>query len=177
MVYRVASHAFLLLALMTVGTSCTEQRDPPRPVVEPIESDDTAAAPLSPADLSNQKLLGQDRASAIQSVSNSGLVLSTQTSYIDSNYEVLQGDLGKRVYLRGNQVVSVSRSPEKNEKHLLYWRYRFSGKRLEEKPIQDAAREGHQASLIQMTCDEAKMGVVFDPTQETVLKVFYYDQH
>jgi hypothetical protein len=111
----------------------------------------------------------------IAQLKKNALFESVQTSTIDRDFKVIKSASGENYFVKDNVVVSSSRLPKAGpERTLLHWRYRFKGKTYREAKVEGPADE-HTEGLRQLACDSEGMGVVYDPSNEQVTRVFYYE--
>lgn len=117
----------------------------------------------------------QSKEDLIAKLKQQGVFDSVQTSKIDGNFEVVSTKVGDDYFVKDGVVVSSSRLARKNEQTLIYWRYRFKGKPYHESKVNEMGSLGHGQAMLQLQCDSLGIGVVYQPSNEKVTRVFYYE--
>ena len=104
-----------------------------------------------------------------------GVYQGTQTSKIDSQYKVVSTTGDEKYYVMNDHLVSSSRKPKDKEKALIYWRAKFRGCAYRETPLTNESLGGHEQPMLELACDSQGVGVVYDPSHESVKRVFNYE--
>ena len=152
--------SFLVFAL----TACSKKSIPPILSNPTQQVSGIPSVPLLP---------GKD--ALIAQLKSEGTLLGVQTSQLDRNYEVVSTINDDQYFIKGDRVVSSSRRPKAKERALIYWRNIFKGHLYEENEA-STDLHGHSRPLLQLSCDSLGQGVLYDPNQERVIRIFYYEK-
>ena len=157
--YAVNWFRVLFLVLLVFAQACS-LKSPPDPIIPIVNDDQELVKKQASLEELSQKLMGSQ--------------FLRQPAKLNKDYQVLETQEGVRYFLKNNKVVSSIRNATHAEKKLIYWRYHFRGHAYTEEPVVEPHLTAHTQKWIKLKCDDLKMGVLYDPSMDQVVKVFYY---
>jgi hypothetical protein len=78
-----------------------------------------------------------------------------------------------QVQVEGEKVVGINREPEPHERTLQYWRHRWKGAEQRYEPV-PGSMNAHGTPLFQLVATSHKMAIVYDSTNDRVVRVVRY---